>query len=247
MTWVPLIPASCRSRTITSGLWCSTRRATSVPSVVAPTTSMSGSPSSSARRPSSTMAWSSARSTLITGDSLCGERDGELGTAPRRAVDRQAAAQHLHPVLDPPQPEVPAFDAHVHFARQHALGLESPAIVGDGELDRRAAPGDANALARRPAVPVAVRQRLLQDAVDRDLRREGAVAEVGRHGQLHDLVGEGLVLDREAFDRSEEHTSELQSQSNLVCRLLLEKKKNITIETIVGTDTRERTNRCLKS
>src|SRR2546427_4146754 len=30
---------------------------------------------------------------------------------------------------------------------------------------------------------------------------------------------------REAAPRSEEHTSELQSQSNLVCRLLLEKKK----------------------
>src|SRR2546430_13300202 len=29
-----------------------------------------------------------------------------------------------------------------------------------------------------------------------------------------------------ANGRSEEHTSELQSQSNLVCRLLLEKKKN---------------------
>src|SRR2546427_8088869 len=29
--------------------------------------------------------------------------------------------------------------------------------------------------------------------------------------------------------RSEEHTSELQSQSNLVCRLLLEKKKKIKI------------------
>src|SRR5688572_33336007 len=29
----------------------------------------------------------------------------------------------------------------------------------------------------------------------------------------------------EAIGRSEEHTSELQSQSNLVCRLLLEKKK----------------------
>src|SRR5688572_32062761 len=28
-----------------------------------------------------------------------------------------------------------------------------------------------------------------------------------------------------SIDRSEEHTSELQSQSNLVCRLLLEKKK----------------------
>src|SRR2546430_11935206 len=31
-----------------------------------------------------------------------------------------------------------------------------------------------------------------------------------------------------AAKRSEEHTSELQSQSNLVCRLLLEKKKNNT-------------------
>src|SRR2546430_11700024 len=29
--------------------------------------------------------------------------------------------------------------------------------------------------------------------------------------------------------RSEEHTSELQSQSNLVCRLLLEKKKTISL------------------
>src|SRR5438270_5380160 len=29
----------------------------------------------------------------------------------------------------------------------------------------------------------------------------------------------------DSHDRSEEHTSELQSQSNLVCRLLLEKKK----------------------
>src|SRR2546430_10637502 len=31
-----------------------------------------------------------------------------------------------------------------------------------------------------------------------------------------------------ADERSEEHTSELQSQSNLVCRLLLEKKKKKT-------------------
>src|SRR2546430_10055233 len=35
--------------------------------------------------------------------------------------------------------------------------------------------------------------------------------------------------------RSEEHTSELQSQSNLVCRLLLEKKKTITIRLIALT------------
>src|SRR2546427_3288513 len=36
------------------------------------------------------------------------------------------------------------------------------------------------------------------------------------------------LLDPSTADRSEEHTSELQSQSNLVCRLLLEKKKNET-------------------
>src|SRR3989475_5458420 len=35
----------------------------------------------------------------------------------------------------------------------------------------------------------------------------------------------GEEVSRPFDDRSEEHTSELQSQSNLVCRLLLEKKK----------------------
>src|SRR2546430_7749099 len=35
----------------------------------------------------------------------------------------------------------------------------------------------------------------------------------------------GLFRSRVTQPRSEEHTSELQSQSNLVCRLLLEKKK----------------------
>src|SRR2546427_3282104 len=35
--------------------------------------------------------------------------------------------------------------------------------------------------------------------------------------------------------RSEEHTSELQSQSNLVCRLLLEKKKKKTTEHVAST------------
>src|SRR5688572_31764912 len=44
--------------------------------------------------------------------------------------------------------------------------------------------------------------------------------------------------------RSEEHTSELQSQSNLVCRLLLEKKKNqqpTTSQTSHTTNTRHHT------
>src|SRR2546427_9482615 len=45
------------------------------------------------------------------------------------------------------------------------------------------------------------------------------------------LPARGLRLRRALCEapRSEEHTSELQSQSNLVCRLLLEKKKNKNI------------------
>src|SRR2546430_10690772 len=41
-----------------------------------------------------------------------------------------------------------------------------------------------------------------------------------RRSRAHPAIG-SLPVD----ERSEEHTSELQSQSNLVCRLLLEKKK----------------------
>src|SRR2546430_13166449 len=48
------------------------------------------------------------------------------------------------------------------------------------------------------------------------------------HLGLRDVAGDFDHLDAEPIAdvlRSEEHTSELQSQSNLVCRLLLEKKK----------------------
>src|SRR5437773_5278713 len=38
---------------------------------------------------------------------------------------------------------------------------------------------------------------------------------------------EYLIVDRGMLARSEEHTSELQSHHDLVCRLLLEKKKNV--------------------
>src|SRR5436309_8689969 len=40
----------------------------------------------------------------------------------------------------------------------------------------------------------------------------------------HHAAGESI--DRYGLARSEEHTSELQSRENFVCRLLLEKKKN---------------------
>src|SRR2546427_4838415 len=52
----------------------------------------------------------------------------------------------------------------------------------------------------------------------RSLRRGAAAIPARASLPLHDAGG---IRPR----RSEEHTSELQSQSNLVCRLLLEKKK----------------------
>src|SRR5256885_12911255 len=57
---------------------------------------------------------------------------------------------------------------------------------------------------------------------------EAAHAHEGRGRADGLLVGQKLAvarIDHEAH-RSEEHTSELQSPCNLVCRLLLEKKKN---------------------
>src|SRR5438045_8625850 len=47
----------------------------------------------------------------------------------------------------------------------------------------------------------------------------------GKAIQIHPLVCTAFNAD---FDRSEEHTSELQSLRHLVCRLLLEKKKKHT-------------------
>src|SRR2546430_9175303 len=55
-------------------------------------------------------------------------------------------------------------------------------------------------------------------AADLGARRQ-LFGPAGRRGATCFAGGEGAI-------RSEEHTSELQSQSNLVCRLLLEKKKS---------------------
>src|SRR5688572_31171261 len=53
------------------------------------------------------------------------------------------------------------------------------------------------------------------------LTRDAEAALQHHFARKHDLQG----TNRQGRRRSEEHTSELQSQSNLVCRLLLEKKK----------------------
>src|SRR5205085_10604987 len=58
-------------------------------------------------------------------------------------------------------------------------------------------------------------------------RGEGSRGYAASRADVHRAAGVAAVdleLDRQHDWRSEEHTSELQSQSNLVCRLLLEKK-----------------------
>src|SRR5256885_6344744 len=60
-------------------------------------------------------------------------------------------------------------------------------------------------------------------------RARAGVRQVDTHADsvhpLHHLHAEFAQAAIGAFVRSEEHTSELQSPCNLVCRLLLEKKK----------------------
>src|SRR2546422_7264880 len=58
---------------------------------------------------------------------------------------------------------------------------------------------------------------------------------------LPDRVRRGKCDSRKWMERSEEHTSELQSRLHLVCRLLLEKKKKNTITQIDVKDSRPRT------
>src|SRR5690242_21445483 len=77
-----------------------------------------------------------------------------------------------------------------------------------------AARGTGGIAARRTGCAAAA-----ADAAGRASAAAGNAAEAG--GGLRGGV------DRRACVRSEEHTSELQSHVNLVCRLLLEKKKKI--------------------
>src|SRR5699024_12854867 len=50
-------------------------------------------------------------------------------------------------------------------------------------------------------------------------------AAYGRHRKDRKRLDDDTAADRDHVGRSEEHTSELQSRFDLVCRLLLEKKK----------------------
>src|SRR5690606_41146945 len=72
-------------------------------------------------------------------------------------------------------------------------------------------------------------QRLLQHRLQEARLPIGAERDQGHPRRLliHEDVDAPPIIVRDRILRSEEHTSELQSRENLVCRLLLEKKKNV--------------------
>src|SRR5438046_10005519 len=67
---------------------------------------------------------------------------------------------------------------------------------------------------------------LAADRLRADLRAGALDADHAGHRDL-DLPADDLLLERGELLRSEEHTFELQSLTNLVCRLLLAKKNKL--------------------
>src|SRR5207244_12614872 len=77
---------------------------------------------------------------------------------------------------------------------------------------------------RRTSPPVRVRAPVPAPAQDRVQAAE-AGGEAPDEGRAREGPAEPWVGTRRPQERSEEHTSELQSPDHLVCRLLLEKKE----------------------
>src|ERR1039457_760468 len=183
------------SRRRTSGRSSTQRSIACRPSSASPTTSMSSAFWRRALTPSRMRAWSSAITTRVLGmEDLFWNRNLERDV---RAVAGRGVEAHL------PAEDLHAFahaeetEAAACLRRQlDALRVEPPAVVLD--LDEQ---------------PLLVGGDLQEDVLG--LRVAGHVEE----RLLHDPEDRG----RDVPGRSEEHTSELQSPCNLVCRLLLEK------------------------
>src|SRR2546430_11590019 len=129
-----------------------------------------------------------------------------LGSPPHRPVTSQALGPG-QPVGSHPQPE--PYDLPREPVQQRRGAVHGAREQVHGEREHVGEPqhgGDARHRGRE--------QRERGDAA-REKQGDTAV-------QSHDRRGAG---GPEREQRSEEHTSELQSQSNLVCRLLLENKK----------------------
>src|SRR5438034_8436204 len=107
------------------------------------------------------------------------------------------------------------------------------AAAGRGTTSASSVAADARAStrARLPARLIAGRPRRRESATARPRNartsRTPSLAPSGRAGNGPGRRARASPRARRGRRRSEEHTSELQSHSDLVCRLLLEKKKKI--------------------
>src|SRR2546427_1077176 len=122
----------------------------------------------------------------------------------------------LPPLVSLAQPQIRALVSRVPMPNENLAGRT---IAGYRLLERVGEGGTAEVYRAQHAEHgtcafKVLRSRLASDptAVKRFLREAGYGSRVEHPGVVR--------------TRSEEHTSELQSQSNLVCRLLLEKKKD---------------------
>src|SRR5256886_8325159 len=105
----------------------------------------------------------------------------------------------------------------------YALGRRVERRMADAAARAAAAESERLLADARQRVVLAAREELMQ-------ARETFEQEAARRRRESERR-EQLVEQRLAGLRSEEHTSELQSQSNIVCRLLLEKKKTTSERT----------------
>src|SRR5207247_6315854 len=146
----------------------------------------------------------------------------------RGALDQGAAADRV--VLDE-RPDVPAL---VAAHRADAPGVEAleerdVAAPAEGLLGAQAEPERRRQVRdqRLVAPPLALEAHEGELAAQEAAHRLDAGARHPAARRVEEIVGPVPVgAEAHAGERSEEHTSELQSRVDLVCRLLLEKKKN---------------------
>src|SRR3712207_7522076 len=93
-------------------------------------------------------------------------------------------------------------------------------------------------LSLHDALPISPAQLRAQEPIRVGLGRVEAARDLERRvaeDRGVDVERRLLRADEEHAERSEEHTSELQSRQYLVCRLLLEKKKNSRYSTEINS------------
>src|SRR2546428_9055026 len=153
-----------------------------------------------------------------------GAAEPEIGPEPQREVEIRAAVRHER------RRGLNVWDD----ADRRPLRIDAPAEREAHRDEHHGSPAH-----ERAAQPEDER------AVEREVGRvrDHPLACLGTHEQLRAAGPAGIEHPAAQTDievgggRSEEHTSELQSRSDLVCRLLLEKKKNKYVTTICITST----------